>query len=165
MHPSEKIPIIERFLAKVEKTESCWRWTGGCSSNGYGSFQLPRNGTRQQQKVSAHRFSYEHIKGRVPEGLTLDHLCRNRWCVNPAHLEAVTSRVNTLRSDNLAALNARKTHCANGHEFSKENTRFRRGGARTCRECQRTQHRDRERERRKQGFTRKGDSRKWTLSA
>ena len=77
----------ERFWAKVDKTDDCWLWTANRTNAGYGHFWLDR------RMVLAHRFAYELLIGPIPDGLTLDHLCRVRACVNPAHLEAVTNRV------------------------------------------------------------------------
>lgn len=130
----------ERFWEKVNKNGPifrqrpdlgpCWSWLGRLR-NGYGAFSV--KGGRQ---VRAHRWSYEKSFGAVPDGLELDHLCRNRICVNPSHLEAVTHRVNTLRSDNACALHARQTHCMRGHPFDEANTYVRpNGGGRTCRAC------------------------------
>lgn len=124
-------PAAERFWPKVDKSsaDGCWNWTGATGPNGYGYFGAPKGSSRL-----AHRFAYESTNGPVPEGLQLDHLCRNRRCVNPSHLEAVTQRVNTLRSESPTAINARATHCKKGHEFTPENTLTSRG-KRDCRAC------------------------------
>ena len=164
-HPNSLIPMADRFASKVRKTEGCWEWIGGKSSNGYGSFQLPRTGRgTKQRRVSAHRFSYEMLVGPIPEGLTIDHLCRNRACVNPAHLEPVTGRVNTLRSTNICAGNARKIACPRGHPFDETNTYNRPGAARGCRECNRIRLRKKEREMRDAGYTRNNPARRWMLA-
>jgi len=84
----------------------CWLWTGWGTHDGYGRFAVT-----QKVKFSAHRFAYELYRGPIPLGRTLDHLCRVRRCVNPAHLEPVSLRENILRGEGLAALNASKTHC------------------------------------------------------
>lgn len=118
----------ERFWSKVEKTDSCWNWTGSLR-NGYGLFRF--NGKIQ----SAHRVSFELIKGKIPKGLELDHLCRNPSCVNSDHLEPVTGKENNARSDSLPAKNARKTHCKYGHEFTPENTYIMNCGGRRCIIC------------------------------
>lgn len=100
----------ERFWSKVDKTPDCWLWTAGKDWDGYGIFA--RDGSRS---CRAHRWSYEQAIGPIPEGLQIDHLCRVRNCVRPDHLEAVTSRTNTLRGETRAAKNAIKTHCPYGH--------------------------------------------------
>jgi hypothetical protein len=117
-----------------EPNSGCWLWLGGLSGGGYGSVSVV------DVQATAHRFSYELYKGPIPEGLQLDHLCRNRSCVNPDHLEPVTSRENILRGEGLSAINARKTHCPLGHELTGKNL-ITRGRKRRCRTCQRHQQR------------------------
>lgn len=127
------------FWKRVDKTDTCWLWTGPTQPhNGYG-----RLGYRGRS-VFAHRLAYELLVGPIPDGLTLDHLCRVRTCVNPLHLEPVTQRENTLRGDTIAAANARKTSCKRGHPFSPENTHIycHRGTVRrSCKECNRQRNR------------------------
>lgn len=127
----------ERFWAKVVKTDSCWLWAGGENGKGYGFMKVVAG----ESPVYVHRFAYDLLVGPIPEGLTIDHLCRVRNCVNPDHLEAVTSRVNTLRGFGTSAQNARKTHCKNGHRFDAGNTRIKGDGWRECRSCKRLQKR------------------------
>jgi HNH endonuclease len=107
--------------------QDCWEWLG-FKVGGYGKF-------RWDGGQLAHRFSYELANGPIPEGITLDHLCRNRGCVNPAHLEAVPIRTNTLRGTNFIAEHARKTHCHRGHPLSGDNVRIEAGPHRTSRRC------------------------------
>lgn len=122
------MPIGDRFWSKVDATGVCWLWTAHRDPNGYGRFRL--DGAIRP----AHRVAYELLVGPIPEGLTLDHLCRIRHCVNPDHLEPVSRRVNTLRGIGVSALRARQTHCQHGHEFTPENTyTWRR--QRRCRTC------------------------------
>lgn len=125
---------VDRFLQKVDagqSSDACAIWTAATIGQGrYGAFHF------QGKAHRAHRFAYEMFVGPVPEGLVLDHLCKNTLCVNPAHLEPVTQRENTMRSDNFIAVNARKTHCSHGHLFDEANTRVYRG-MRQCRECNR----------------------------
>jgi hypothetical protein len=110
--------------------DDCIIWEGKARVDGYGR---KRVGGRKQ--VLAHRYVYEREVGPVPEGMTLDHLCRVRDCVNPAHLEPVPFRENVLRGVGPTARNAHKTHCEHGHEFTPENTYRRRDGGRDCRKC------------------------------
>lgn len=125
-----------RFWKKVKKTEACWIWTGATNGLGYGQFW-------NQKQMGAHRWSYESLVGPIPPGLQLDHLCRNRSCVNPAHLEPVTQRENTLRGDTFQARNAAKTHCPRGHLLAGDNLRWSPPGHRSCRECDNAKRRAR----------------------
>ena len=138
--------IVERFWAKVDKSgpNGCWLWTAS-TRRGYGHFWW--NG----RLCLAHRVSWTLLRGEIPEGLTLDHLCRVHGCVNPDHLEPVTQKVNTLRGDTFPRRNSEKTHCAHGHRFTLENTRWTRVHgctARVCRTCKREQTRRRDQKRR-----------------
>lgn len=112
-------PPLERFERQSQLVDSgCIEWTGRIDRYGYGQF---RPGGRETTQMGAHRWAYEHHVGKIPKGLQIDHLCRNRKCVNPAHMEAVTPQVNALRSTSPAARNAQKTHCKNGHLLAGEN--------------------------------------------
>lgn len=120
--------ILTRFWSKVEKTNNCWVWKGYKTNDDYGRFMI--NG----KIIYAHRFAYELLRGNIPQGLILDHLCRNPACVNPSHLEIVTHKQNILRGVGLCAQNAKKTHCPQGHEYNEENT-YRKDGGRWCKLC------------------------------
>jgi hypothetical protein len=136
------LPTAERFWGKVDRhgptpehaphLGPCWLWMGyrkSGKSDGYGRFYA-------DGRISlAHRVSYALSIGQIPDGLTLDHLCRNRGCVNPCHLDAVTNRVNCMRGESFSALNARKTHCKHGHEFTEKNTYRMPNGNRACKAC------------------------------
>lgn len=108
----------------------CWLWTGTLSPDGYAVMTIQRRTTYMA------RWAFEHHVAPMPPGLEPDHLCRVRACVNPWHLEPVTHRENILRGESPQALNARKTHCPQGHEYAPENTRFQTRGGRLCRACQ-----------------------------
>ena len=131
-----------RFWAKVDRSageEHCWPWLAGISAGtGYGNiWWLGRT-------QAAHRISYQLLRGEIPAGLTLDHLCRTRTCVNPWHLEAVTHKVNVQRGDSPGAIAARENICQRGHEFTPENTYVRPGrGTRSCKACARERDRGR----------------------
>lgn len=120
----------DRFWSKVVVGEECWEWSGRPSSKGYGLFYF------DGRAVQAHRYSYEISVGKIPDGLQIDHLCRNRICVRPEHLEPVTLQENIRRGETGKYLSDRKS-CKYGHDFSKENTRINSRGARICRECAR----------------------------
>lgn len=129
---------LARFLPKfhVDDVTGCWNWTAASGPDGYGRFHLDARRIPGRRPIVAHRVSYEHFVGPIPDGLQLDHLCRNRGCVNPAHLEPVTQRENLLRGIGFSAVNATKTRCDNGHAFTPENT-YRWHGSRYCRACRR----------------------------
>jgi len=124
--------LADRFWSKVVTTDGCWQWTGG-RSDGYGRFWT---GT---QSYRAHRWAYEQLVGPIPADRQIDHLCRNRTCVNPAHLDIVDSRENSWRGVGPPAINGRKTHCLRGHPLSGDNLYRRPNGARGCRTCKRVQ--------------------------
>ena len=127
-------------VATIIDRSPCWEWTGGTERGGYGQIKFCG------RMAYVHRVAYEMWFGPIPgglpgakrgRGLDIDHLCRNRICVNPGHLEAVPHRVNIHRGDTVNAINAAKTECDSGHLFDEANTRNRRDGGRDCRACQR----------------------------
>lgn len=127
--------LVAGFLARVRDGDTaydgtlCMEWQAGRRGR-YAEFADGTPGG-----VSAHRWAYEHFVGPIADGLVLDHLCRNTSCVNPRHLEPVTQQENVLRGSAPAAINAAKSHCVNGHEFTAENTYLRPNGWRICRIC------------------------------
>jgi hypothetical protein len=125
-----------RFWASVKKMPNgCWEWQGYVDPAGYGQIFLGKNIPHISVNEFVHRYAYELLKGPIPEGLTIDHLCRNRRCVCPDHLEAVTFHENLFRGDNIAVVYSRRTHCKHGHEYTPENTRIYREHRR-CKKCQ-----------------------------
>jgi hypothetical protein len=138
---------VEQLLERVEVVGDCWHWTSYVRPDGYGVLTVTTDGRYVPRY--AHRLMHEAVIGPIPDGYEVDHRCHDpkvctpgksclhRRCINPAHLEAVTQQVNTGRSGGVTALNARKTHCKHGHEFSEENTAYRPQGGRSCRTCDR----------------------------
>lgn len=128
--------IEERFdeLIQVDPISGCWLWLGHIHSAGYGLISI-RLAPNTYKALYAHRFSYERFVGQIPEDLQIDHLCRVRCCVNPAHLEPVTVRENLLRGFGASGVNARKTHCVRGHPLEGSNLVTTKVGGRKCRTC------------------------------
>lgn len=146
--PLRASTIAERFWEKVDFVDGpvpayapelgpCWLWIGSQNGWGYGQFRV-----ESTRLIQAHAWAWIEANGPVPDGLELDHLCRVRNCVRPAHLEPVTHRINSLRGQSIAATNAAKTHCPQGHVYDEANTVVRRG-SRECRICVRACHRRR----------------------
>lgn len=125
--------IVIRLRSRIRVTPSgCWEFTGA-RRDGYGRISWS-DGTRMVYAMT-HRVMWTHEKGPIPEGLDIDHLCRNRCCCNPDHLEPVTRQTNLLRGETIPAAKAAQTHCKRGHEFTDENTYIGTRGTRMCREC------------------------------
>jgi len=118
--------VDERFWSKVRKTETCWLWTASKTWDGYGQF------ARDGRLVKAHRWSWEQLRGPIPDGLVIDHLCRVRACVKPDHMEVVTIRENTNRG---RSANRDKTCCPAGHSYAGDNLYVNPDGERICRAC------------------------------
>lgn len=141
--------LLPRFWARVVIQDTgyetaCLIWTGSKTTAGYGNLRLPANGGY----AYAHRLVFEARYGTIPKRIdgdraVIDHLCRNRACVNIDHLELVANRTNILRGDTIQAANAAKTHCHKGHAFTPENTGRNGKYGRTCLTCQREEWRAR----------------------
>jgi hypothetical protein len=138
--PAHKIPVIDRFWTKVNKTDNCWLWTGSTTSKDrsvvYGRFQYATRTTR-----AAHRVAWELTRGPIPGDLLVLHRCDVGLCVNPDHLFLGTTLDNVLDKERKGRSNhhrgPRGTHCKHGHELTPESTRQRKDGSRSCRACSR----------------------------
>ena len=123
--------LIQQIISKIDKgVPTCWLWLGNKTINGYGQI------TFKNKHYLTHRVSYEYFKGNIPNTLQIDHLCKNRSCVNPEHLEVVTQkenlkRGNTGKHNNHVNTQINKTHCPQGHEYSGKNNL----GRRICKIC------------------------------
>ena len=131
--------LEERFWARVQKCghgqmckRCCWEWQGSTHARGYGKINI------DGRWFPAHRVAWVLSYGTIGESLVIDHLCRQRSCVNPSHLELVTNAINILRGKGITAMYASRTHCKHGHPFNESNTRIDpTRGDRRCRQCER----------------------------
>lgn len=137
--PMAGLSYRDRLLSKIAKSSEtgCWNWTGASSAGGYGRFNF-----KGKRGYPAHRAAYEVFVGPVPDGLVIDHLCRNRGCINPDHLEPVTPRENLVRGESVVAAGMKRNACKVGHELSGENLGVSSVGGRRCVECDRQYQRE-----------------------
>jgi hypothetical protein len=148
-----KLPL-ERLLARIRITpppssslrSNCWEWTGGTCNHGYGQIGI-RSAAGKYKRVLVHRLAYEELVGPVPDGKELDHLCRNRLCINPDHVEPVTHTVNLRRGVKKTNI----THCPKGHPYDDENTYIDERGRRTCKKCKRLANQEYKKRRKQNG--------------
>lgn len=126
-------PDADRFWSRVDKSGHCWIWNGARQSRGYGNF------VAGGKNHLAHRYAYSLV-AQIPDGLVIDHKCRERRCVRPGHLRAVTQTINALENtDSPCAANANKAQCCRGHDLSGDNLRIDRRGKRVCLTCRKTE--------------------------
>ena len=134
-----KSTVMTRIHTRVVRPmghDGCWIWMGALNGCGYAQIKC------EEVRMMVHRITYQHHRGPIPEGLELDHKCRVRFCVNPYHLEPVTTKTNILRGFGRGAIEARMTHCKNGHPLEGANLLVRKNGHRRCRICLRAWFRD-----------------------
>lgn len=146
-----RTPLADRLadFTMPEPNTGCLLFFGYLTKDGYGLIAVPKQPGKARHMAPAHRVAYELDRGPIPSGLVLGHLCRNRACVNPDHLEPVDNRTNLLRGIGFAALKSRQSACVNGHLFDDRNTYRRPGrGGRACRECHRIKESERKQRKR-----------------
>ena len=138
-------PIRDRLLVGTEQLQNgCWQWKGALDKSGYGHISIP-GASRSNRKKLAHRVSYQTFVGPIPDGNPIDHLCQNRGCINPTHLEPVSQKLNNQRSitkgHSIVNVHHAKTHCPHGHAYDLLNTYFFKNKEgytlRMCRNCNR----------------------------
>lgn len=133
---------LERIQARSVERDGCWEWTGSVGSKGYGLIRLGRVQTGTRSTYRVHRVAYQILVTELPVGLELDHLCRNRRCWNPDHLDPVPHKENVLRGVSPSAFHAQATHCPRGHPYDEANTYIiPSSGGRACRICKREANR------------------------
>ncbi len=124
---------MQRFWDKIDKSQGCWTWLGALNDSGYGVFR------HKDKIIKAHRFAFELVMGKIPNGLEIDHLCSNTLCVNPYHLVLATKSENLKRKTGMKY--KLQTHCRSGHELNEKNTYLRPDGYRDCRICDKLRQR------------------------
>lgn len=140
------MPDKNKFLSKVNVRSEleCWEYVGNINPDGYGRFSYT-NLDGEYITTPAHRISFSLFNGELVKGLVIDHICRNRACVNPSHLRQVSRKINAIENnDGTAYLNSLKTHCIHGHEYTPENTMrvYKHKDWRKCRTCERKKMRE-----------------------
>lgn len=136
------IPLtVETMLSRSHRDPQtgCWEWMSTLNQSGYGKV------TYRYKQMLAHRAMYGLVRGPIPNGLGLDHLCRNTRCINPDHLEAVTQKENVMRGNSFMAARSRQTHCVHGHPLDSINTQVRSNGRRRCLACRKRDNDSRDR--------------------